>query len=328
MKGLNRAKADQILTAAKEAPDTLTRGIRKLLRALGEEDETHLDDGGPVYEKRDGANVLAFDNLPYQALLGDIDRDKIPNVDDPHPTQPGDTESIEETKAATTFSKLLELKGLMDEKLTDKVLPKVKQLTPQGAQVYARTKSPFSIIKKLVEKRMLDSNKPSAGLTDLVGTQIIAKDKAQLNQIRQQIEGSTLRQEGALGDLIEMEDFYANPNHGYRAVHYLFWSDEGPDRMPVELQLKTERMKFLNELGHEAYKSGRLNAERLQQLTDLANRADEGSKEAIEEFDRLKVEPETLRRSMYRDGTMAKGWVLQKFTITNAKEDLADIFGE
>lgn len=265
----------------------------------------------------------------YKAIMADYDKDKLPNADDPRPQIAGDTESIEGVRFAQTFGKILDLKRVMDKNLEKTIIPKLKEITPDGSTIYARTKTPYSILKKLVEKRMLDAGNPKRGLTDIVGTTIVVDDKKELNQVRNAIEGLS-GDSGVLGRLIEVEDMYDRPKGGYRAIHYLFWSDDSDNKFPVELQLKTKRMKALNELSHPAYKEGKLNSKRLMFLTDLANKADMGDEQAAETLDELMTDKEKLQESLYvgKAKSFERGGLLDEFEITTASEDLRDIYGD
>ena len=80
---------------------------------------------------------------------------------------------------------------------------------PKGADIYARTKTPYSILKKLVEKRMLD---PKRGLTDMIGTTIAVDNQKELEKVRDDIDG------GLLGKVLDRDDFYKTPNAGYMSI--------------------------------------------------------------------------------------------------------------
>ena len=150
----------------------------------------------------------------------------------------------------------------------------LKNNSPETADIYARTKTPYSILKKLIFKRMLD---PKKGLTDMVGTTIAVDNYKQLQSVKNEI------QSGILGEVMDFDDFYANPNAGYMAYHFIV----RVKGIPVEVQLKTKRMKKLNMISHEFYKDGTLNAEGLEKLTNLTLNADKGDKEAIKEYNEL-----------------------------------------
>ena len=110
-----------------------------------------------------------FDKTKYRGALGDFDKDGVANIDDAKPlVNTGKKETVEQVELSKTFDKLLKLKSQLDSTMNVTV-DELDEVAPKGAQIYARTKTPYSILNKLAEKRLLDKNK---GLTDLVGTTI------------------------------------------------------------------------------------------------------------------------------------------------------------
>ena len=85
---------------------------------------------------------------------------------------------------------------------------------------------------------------------------------------------------GDMGKVLDYDDYYTNPNDGYRAYHFIIEQDG----IPIELQLKTDRMKEVNILSHDAYKNKTLNKDYMLYLTNLASKADEGDEQATEKF--------------------------------------------
>ena len=215
-----------------------------------------------------------FDKKRYPAIMGDFDGDGIINADDPTPRKAvKNKKTIEQVQFNQTFEKLLDLKSGLDATMHETV-GKLKVLAPKDADIYARTKTPYSILKKLVEKRLVDKQR---GLADLVGTTIVVSNYKDLQKVDNQVE------EGEFGKVFEREDMYKNPKGGYRAIHYTI---DVEDTL-VELQLKTKRQKAINELSHDAYKQGTLNSKRLLEVTKLADDADKGDKKAIAKYDAL-----------------------------------------
>lgn len=219
-----------------------------------------------------------FDEYVYRGVLGDFDGDGTANADDVNPTNPRQSGMIEKnTPFAETLGSVLDLKRAMDDKMYNYV-DKLKALTPENGKIIARTKTPYSILKKLVMKRLTDKRR---GLTDLIGGTILADNRRQLEAIMDKVRN------GALGEVVEIEDMYAKPKNGYRAYHLLV-DFEGTI---VELQLKTKRQKAINELTHEPYKAGKLNAPLMLEMTSVAAAADEGDAEAQMEFARFMRQP-------------------------------------
>jgi len=223
---------------------------------------------------------VKFDRGAYGSVFGDYDGDGVPNIDDKNPLDPTKKGKIEQVSAAKSFGSLLDLKAELDDVMYDS-LDILKKKSPKDADLYARTKTPYSIIKKLVDKRLMD---PKKGLTDLVGTTVAVSDYKDLQKVRKNISS------GALGEVIEEEDMYLKPKGGYMAHHFII----NVKGIPVEVQLKTKRMKNLNAISHEFYKDGNLNQKNLLKLTALANKADKGDKAAIKEYDSIMKDKEKV----------------------------------
>ena len=227
----------------------------------------------------------AFSRQKYNWLLGDFDSDGLANVDDKSPYDAAVRDRIDSPSIEKGINTILDLKNTMDKNMYSFV-EDLKNISPDNSKIYARTKTPYSIIDKLIKKRLLN---PKTGLTDLIGTTIVTNDKKELDAVKKVIES------GKLGRVIELEDMYANPKQGYRAYHFLVEKNG----MPIELQLKTKRQKALNELSHEPYKLGELNADKLIAMTGVANKADNGDKAAAAEYDKFMKQP-NIERAFYQ----------------------------
>lgn len=237
--------------------------------------------GGTIMLFRKGGKVAVsivnegeiWNNKRFEGVLGDYDNDGVPNADDIAPLNKRIKGRADDQSFAETLTEVVDLKNNLD-KVMYEFVDKLKTIAPQNGKVLARTKTPYSILKKLVEKRLMDKKK---GLTDLVGTTIVTADKRQLDAVNKKV-GS-----GMLGEVLDYEDMYSQPKGGYRAYHYIVEFNG----TPVELQLKTARQKALNELSHAPYKAGKLNAPLLKKWTDIANQADQGDKDAADQIKRF-----------------------------------------
>jgi ppGpp synthetase/RelA/SpoT-type nucleotidyltranferase len=115
------------------------------------------------------------------------------------------------------------------------------------------------------------------GLKDLVGTTVAFESLSDLDAFKNKVLA------GKYGRILDFDDYYESPKDGYRAYHFII-EQSGT---PIELQLKTERMKLINVLSHDAYKNKRLNSEYMDFLTNLAKDADNGNKFASKEFEKV-----------------------------------------
>ena len=235
---------------------------------------------------------VKYDKSKYKAVYGDFDNDGTVNIDDANPLDGTKKNKVEQVELKDTFDKLLGVKAELDNIMYDAV-DTLDKKAPKDADIYARTKTPYSILKKLVEKRMLD---PEKGLTDMIGTTIAVDSQKELESVRDDIDG------GLLGKVLDKDDYYKSPKAGYRAYHYIV-EYKG---VPVEVQLKTKNMKKLHEVSHEAYKNGTLNAKSLDSLSKTFMRADKGDAKAKAEISKL-LSDKKLLASKVSKSTMAKG---------------------
>ena len=157
----------------------------------------------------------------------------------------------------------------------------MKKKSPQGSIIYARTKTPYSIVNKLVNKRL-------GTLTDMIGTTIEVEDQRGLESLRDRVE------RGEFGQVLDFDNYYESPKAGYRAYHFIV----DAQGVPTEIQLKTRRQKNLNKLSHKPYKKEKLNAKRLNELSLLARRADEGDPQAIEDYEMLMKYPKAVEKQL------------------------------
>jgi len=234
-----------------------------------------------------------FDENRYQFLLDDFDKDGVANVDDRFPFDKDKTGFVEGSPLSESLTNLIDIKSKLDDTMYDAV-DKIVEFSP-SSDVYARTKTPFSILNKLVKKRLLDPNK---GLTDLVGTTIAVDDYSELKKVQNKINN------GELGVVLEEEDFYENPNDGYKAIHYIILVDGNQ----IEVQLKTKRAKEIGEITHKAYKKGGIDVKNAEYLSDIVEKADKGEESSIELYNGLIKDKEEIAKMVTKK--MADGGAL------------------
>jgi ppGpp synthetase/RelA/SpoT-type nucleotidyltranferase len=236
---------------------------------MGNVQDAILENGGLAKVEIVNKDVK-FDKNLYKGVLDDFDLDGLPNADDPHPFSRKDKKSVEQTKLSTALNNVVRVKEKMDDEL-EVFVAKLQKSAPSDSKIYGRTKTPYSILNKLVNSRLLDAKR---GLKDLVGTTVAFNSFSDLQKFKKQVD------KGLFGKVVDFDDYYENPNDGYRAYHYIVEQDG----IPIELQLKTDRMKQINVLSHDAYKNQNLNKDYLLYLTTIANEADKGNSSAMEQF--------------------------------------------
>ena len=232
-----------------------------------------------------------YSKKEYQGIFGDYDGDGITNVNDLNPLDKKKVGKVDNIEIDETFKKLIDLKNDLDVKMYE-ALEELDKKAPKNAEFYARTKTPFSIVKKLVDKRLLD---PKKGLTDLIGTTVVVSDQKELEKVKKDLDN------GLMGEVLDFDDFYEKPNNGYRAYHYIV-QFKGT---PIEVQLKTKMQKQLNEVSHEFYKKGTLNAKGLNEVSEMIMKADKGDKKALEEVKML----------LSNEGELAKKISVESFAM-------------
>lgn len=254
---------------------------------------------------------VVFDKDKYGAIFSDYDKDGVANIDDANPLDKTKQGRVEQIELAKSFEKLLDIKQDLDGEMNS-MIKKLESKTDDSSKIYARTKTPYSIIKKLIDKRLLDARR---GLTDLVGTTVATDNYKELLDLKNRIN------KGEFGAVIEEEDMYKTPKGGYRAYHYIL--KEG--KFPIELQLKTKRMKAVNEISHEFYKDGSLNSKNLESLTSLVVQADLGDKEAIADYNKIMSNENSVKKLLSNNNRFKYGGkVDEKQEAINTIYDIVD----
>jgi ppGpp synthetase/RelA/SpoT-type nucleotidyltranferase len=245
----------------------------------------------------------------YKGIMGDRDGDGIENADDIEPNDPNIKMQVEQVKFTDTFKDLLNEKQNYDEVMYD-LVGKMDKTLPSKYKVYARTKTPFSIIKKLVEKRI----KGSKGLTDMIGTTIVVNNNKELKSLAEQV-GNCVGYKGIYGEVLDFDDFFKNPNCGYMAYHYIV----NYGGIPIEIQLKTKLMKQLNEFSHTFYKSGNLDCNGMGEVASIITEADNGNKNAQKEAIEILADKKQLEQTI--STKYEGGGVVEFFDYSNADLD-------
>ena len=281
--------ANELNEVLANEPDIPIWVLTKLERASTDlSDVTHYLDGLIKYDNGGDISVSPqVDHKKYVGILGDYDKDGLPNADDPKPliATKKAKKSIEQLKFSQTFENLLDKTDSMYEEMNEFV-EKLKKERPQHTNLYARTKTPYSILNKLIETRLLDENK---GLKDVVGTTLTFETEQELFDFADKVR------QGKLGTVIEYEDMYQQlRKDGYRAIHVVIEQNG----VPIELQLKTKRQKMMNEITHDLYKKKKLDAVEAKKLSEIVLRADGGDRDAINTFAKMTNNPARLKHKL------------------------------
>lgn len=235
-----------------------------------------------------------YDKSNYKTIFGDFDKDGIKNVDDPNPYRGGDEVSIEQVKFSDVMEKVINNQKKVRGPLHD-IVAKLKTIAPKGSKIIARAKTPYSIFNKLVNKKMASIDYVQQGdvegLTDLVGTTILVNNYREVNALKNKIL------KGAIGEILEFKDYYEKPKAGYMAYHFITLF-EG---VAVEVQIKTKRMKLLNQASHFAYKDETLDSQKLLEYSKLMDEADRGNRQAKVMADDLLEDRKKLAYDFYLD---------------------------
>jgi len=262
----------------------------------------------------------------YKSIFADTDRDGVANVDDVAPFNKDVKERIEEVSLKDEIKALIDYRNDFEqvrEELVEDLEEILSVCEGKGdCGILSRTKTPYSIINKLrrrgltntkdldklnkIAKRKLKNKDLTGldlykGLTDVVGAMIVTPTKEDADKVKDAIL------DGRAGEVLEFEDFYANDNNGYRAYHFLVAVTKNNIKFPVEIQVKTKRIKELSDIGHTAYKRGNINTSNLNKLMQLANRGDKGSKKAQAEFNGIMQKPQKVLNMITSQKIYKKG---------------------
>lgn len=271
----------------------------------------------------------------YKSFFQDTDGDGVPNVDDVAPFQATDKTRLEEVSLSDEMRTIINYRNDFEDVRKDVVEDLddiIEECDAKGdCGILSRTKTPYSIINKLRRRSLTDvkdldklESKAKAkikdkdltgidlykGLTDVVGTMVVAPDKKNADKVKEAVKS------GRLGKVLEFEDFYDEPNNGYRAYHFLIAVEKDKKTYPIEVQVKTKRVKILGDFAHTLYKTGNLDGNAFNELNELALKGDMGDVEAQQEFDEI-VSNQQKVMSMISKKSMETGGVITNTTQFN-----------
>ena len=300
------------------------------------------------FEKYDKGGITRAN---YPSLFLDTDRDGTPNVDDVSPFDATMSKQIEEVSLSKEMGTIIDYRNKYDD-IRKKFVSKLATISDScgntACGILSRTKTPYSIINKLRRrsltgvkrlgnlegkaKKKLKNKDLNAldlykGLTDIVGTMVVANDKSTLDKLKNRIL------KGDMGEVLEFEDFYAEPNNGYRAYHFIIGvKDKDIDNpsetriYPIEVQIKTKRAKKLSEVSHTAYKEGRLNGKKYNELFNIIVKADDGDKKAQTRIDKLFKNKSVLKKAITSTKKMAYGGEVSFENYEQLPQNIQDLY--
>lgn len=152
---------------------------------------------------------------------------------------------------------IYKINHIKEEKLDEKIKSDVEDVIKNYPDVYMKTriKEQDSAIQKL-DIRNFDY---ADQIGDLFGVMIVTQDIEEAYKIEADLQR-------AFPDSVE-EDYIKNPKFGYQSIHLNCKIEE----VPVEIQIKTEKMKIAQELVHDSiYKNNNLNTKTKNMLSTMA----------------------------------------------------------
>ena len=285
---------------------------QRIADALGSKAQVFLlpvkaNDGGGAHPSVSvSAHDANLDAARYPSIFNDTNDDGLPDIDDAFGplSHEGPPIQTEETRLSAVFANVLKVREAYQQQV-ETFLAELASEFP-GRKVSGRAKTPYSLLQKLIRSYVLDPLDAKAEfkrakhegdalmLKDFAGTSIYARDKHDLDQIVAYIDA---HYGGA--NQIEKEDKYADEDaaapgdrKGYVAVHYVFLRNG----VPVELQVKTERIAHLGDASHTPMKNKTLNIPAYLGWIDLVRRADLGDHAAAAQVDPILTSQEGIQR--------------------------------
>lgn len=218
-----------------------------------------------------------------QFLLGDFDKDGLKNIDDKSPFKKS-KETVEETKLSDALINVEKHRDMLEE-THDKILLQLRRIIRSQTgeskklvkkRILSRVKSPISIMNKLVTKRINT-------LSDRIGFMYVGENYKELKRISNVLIKEFKKYNV---ELVDLDDYYQiKRRDGYKAIHLQM--KDTITNFPIEIQLKTWRIKHLSDLNHTLYKIGKSNENNFKELILLAEKADNGSKRAQNIIDNM-----------------------------------------
>lgn len=153
---------------------------------------------------------------------------------------------------------IYQINYIKQEKLDEKIRNNIENVIKKYPDVYIKTriKEEDSAIQKLDIRNFEYADQ----ISDLLGVMIITKDIEEAYKIEADLQK-------VFPNSIE-EDYIKNPKFGYQSIHLNCKIEK---EIPLEIQIKTEKMKIAQELVHDSiYKNNNLNVKTKNMLSSMA----------------------------------------------------------
>lgn len=182
-------------------------------------------------------------------VLGDFDKDGIPNIDDKHPFTKIDNDWVSSISLAEDIQSIKEY-GKELQKIVDKVKKDIDEYSPKS-----RIKDPYSTIHKLKDKYLKQ-------IDDVAGMRINVMDYEDAKRVVKTMSEKYPTKEGFF------DDYFTNPKAGYYRAFHITPIIDGK---PVELQIRTIRGDILSNYSHKMYKEGTATPDDKKNLIAISN---------------------------------------------------------
>ncbi len=106
----------------------------------------------------------------------------------------------------------------------------------KNIQVISRVKDKKSALEKMKVRNFNSANQ----ISDYIGYMVITNTVEDVYKVKNILENN-------LGECLE-EDYIRNPKNGYQSVHLNYHIE---NNIPLEIQIKTKRMKFAQDIVHD-----------------------------------------------------------------------------
>ncbi len=207
----------------------------------------------------------------YPGVFRDTNGNQIPDVDDADLDDPHSHDTVEEVRLSEEIGALIDERAQYVDAMhgvTHELAHIGRKIMGDAAGVKGRVKTPYSAINKL---RVWALPK----LKDFAGARLTFPNYKGVEAAVQQV----LREMDVVDGTFK--NLYEHPEGGYRAYHMVVRMNG----MPVEVQIKTDRMAKIGDMAHTLYKTKKLDPEVMDRATDLAHKADMGDPRAAQEID-------------------------------------------